>query len=81
MLPIISVPQQIAQYLQDYRDVFCRDEGFDSISRYITGLLISPNTTLQAIHDLQVWENPEGLEWTLPSPVPYHTFTTPPLIK
>jgi len=28
-----------------------------------------------------VWDNPEGLEWTIPSPAPYHTFTTPPPIK
>lgn len=26
----------------------------------------------------QVWEGAQGLEWTLPSPPPYHTFTTPP---
>jgi cytochrome c oxidase subunit I len=24
------------------------------------------------------WEGAEGLEWTLPSPAPYHSFTTPP---
>jgi cytochrome c oxidase subunit 1 len=29
----------------------------------------------------QVWEDPEGLEWTVPSPAPYHTFSTPPEIK
>ncbi|MFZ1625629.1 MAG: cytochrome c oxidase subunit I [Gammaproteobacteria bacterium] len=29
----------------------------------------------------QVWDNPEGLEWTVPSPAPYHTFDTPPLVK
>jgi cytochrome c oxidase subunit 1 len=29
----------------------------------------------------QVWEHAEGLEWTLPSPPPYHSFTTPPVIK
>ncbi|MBI2790568.1 MAG: cytochrome c oxidase subunit I [Gammaproteobacteria bacterium] len=29
----------------------------------------------------QVWENPEGLEWTLPSPPPYHSFTVPPHVK
>jgi cytochrome c oxidase subunit 1 len=29
----------------------------------------------------EVWENPEGLEWTVPSPAPYHTFTTPPDVK
>lgn len=29
----------------------------------------------------QVWESAEGLEWTIPSPAPYHTFTTPPEVK
>ena len=29
----------------------------------------------------QVWENPEGLEWTLPSPPPYHSFTDAPVVK
>lgn len=28
----------------------------------------------------QVWEGARGLEWTLPSPPPYHTFTTPPIL-
>ena len=28
----------------------------------------------------RVWEGAEGLEWTLPSPAPYHTFETPPVI-
>jgi len=26
----------------------------------------------------QVWEDAQGLEWTVPSPAPYHTFETPP---
>ena len=26
----------------------------------------------------EVWENPKGLEWTVPSPAPYHTFDEPP---
>jgi len=26
----------------------------------------------------QVWEKPKGLEWTVPSPAPYHTFAKPP---
>jgi len=29
----------------------------------------------------QVWEGAEGLEWTLPSPPPYHSFETPPVVK
>ena len=26
----------------------------------------------------RVWEGSHGLEWTVPSPVPYHTFDKPP---
>ncbi len=29
----------------------------------------------------QVWEGAEGLEWTIPSPAPYHSFTTAPEVK
>ena len=28
----------------------------------------------------RVWEEAHGLEWTVPSPAPYHTFETPPAI-
>ncbi len=29
----------------------------------------------------QVWEGAEGLEWTVASPAPYHTFATPPQVR
>jgi cytochrome c oxidase subunit 1 len=29
----------------------------------------------------EVWEGAEGLEWTVPSPAPYHTFEKPPVIN
>jgi len=29
----------------------------------------------------EVWEGAEGLEWTIPSPAPYHTFETAPEVK
>jgi cytochrome c oxidase subunit 1 len=29
----------------------------------------------------QVWEGADGLEWTLPSPPPYHSFSTPPRVR
>ena len=29
----------------------------------------------------KTWEGAEGLEWTLPSPPPFHSFTTPPQVK
>ena len=28
-----------------------------------------------------VWEGAQGLEWALPSPLPYHTFTVPPTVR
>ena len=31
--------------------------------------------------DDQVWEGAEGLEWTVPSPAPFHTFDEPPVVK
>ena len=56
MLPIIEIPETIRKGMSNYRDVFCRDEGFDHVSRYVTGLIISPNKTLQGIYDLQYWD-------------------------
>ena len=56
MLPIVEVPETIRNGMLNYRDVFCRDEGFDHVSRYVTGLIISPNKTLQGIYDSQVWD-------------------------
>jgi hypothetical protein len=56
MVPLVGVPETIRCGLAPYRDVFCRAEGFEHISRYVTGLLLSPHKTLQGIYDLQVWE-------------------------
>ena len=56
MMPLVGVPETIRCGMAPYRDVFCRAEGFEHISRYVTGLLLSPNKTLQGIYDMQVWE-------------------------
>ena len=55
MLPIVGVPETIRRGLAPYREVFCRDAGFEHVSRYMTGLLLSPNKTLQGLYDVQVW--------------------------
>ena len=31
--------------------------------------------------DAKPWDGAEGLEWSVPSPAPYHTFSTPPDVK
>jgi hypothetical protein len=56
MLPIIRVPELLAKRMECFRKIFCRGEGFEPICRFITGLILSPNKTLQGIYDLQVWE-------------------------
>jgi hypothetical protein len=56
MLPITCVPETIVKGMESFRRIFCRWEGFEHVCRFITGLIISPNKTLQGIYDCQVWE-------------------------
>src|SRR5438874_13695957 len=56
MLPIIRVPEILARGWKAFRKIFRRMEGFEHICRFITGLILSPNKTLQGIYALQVWE-------------------------
>jgi len=55
MLPIVGVPETIRRGLAPSRDVCCREAGFAPISRYVTGVLRSPNQTLQGLYDAPVW--------------------------
>jgi hypothetical protein len=55
MLPLVEIPDPIGRGLAPYRSLFCRTAGFEHICRYISGLILSPNKTLQGIYDLQVW--------------------------
>ena len=50
MLPIVGIPATVAEGMAPPRDVFCRDAGFEHIQRYVSGLLLSPNKTLQGIY-------------------------------
>lgn len=59
MLPIVSIPASIEEALRSYRTIFSREEGFAWVSRYLTGLLVSPNKTVQGIYDLLVWPDSE----------------------
>ena len=53
MCPII-VPESVKAFMKGYREVFCKDAGFNHICDYITGLIISSNKTLQGIYNLSV---------------------------
>src|SRR5262245_4184873 len=56
MLPAVGVPQTVQRQMRAYRDLFRRSEGFEYVSRYVTGLLVSPNKTSQGIYAAQVWD-------------------------
>ena len=52
MFPIVGIPATIRDGLAPYRGLFCRAPGFDHVSRYVTGLMLCPNKTLQGIYDM-----------------------------
>ncbi len=56
MLPLVGIPETVAKFLKQYRNVFCKEAGWKHISRYINGLLMSPNKTLQGIYSQLVWD-------------------------
>src|SRR5512138_3483737 len=70
MLPLAGVPLLVAAWLKSYRDICCRDAGLEPVSRYIAGLLLSPNKTLQAIYAQQGWpEEPPVSRRAMPAAV------------
>ena len=64
MFPIVAVPGTIRRGMAHYRPLFCRAAEFEHVSRYVTGLILSPNKTLQT--QAQVRVNPSRIS-TVPS--------------
>ena len=58
MWPLVGIPKAIASGMAAYRSVICRDAGFEHISRYVSGLLLSANETLQGMYSQ--WVFPPG---------------------
>ncbi len=54
MLPMMGMPETMRRGLRPYRDLFRRAEGFEYVSRYVTGLIVSPNKTRPGIYADQV---------------------------
>jgi cytochrome c oxidase subunit 1 len=74
--------------IPDYSLQFANFNAWSTVGAFLFGLsqLLFLYIIMKSIRGGQkataeVWENPEGLEWTVPSPAPYHTFETPPLVK
>lgn len=74
--------------IPDYALQFTEFNQLASIGAFVFGFaqLIFLLVVLKAVRNgkkatNEVWEGSHGLEWTLPSPAPYHTFSTPPSIE
>jgi cytochrome c oxidase subunit 1 len=80
-LGLAGMPRRIPDYALQFADV----NAIVSIGGFAFGLsqLIFLVVVIQCARGgapaaAKPWEGAEGLEWTVPSPAPYHTFETPP---
>jgi cytochrome c oxidase subunit 1 len=80
---LAGMPRRIPDYALQFADF----NMLSSLGAFIFGFsqLLFMYVVIKAIKSgqpatAQVWEGAHGLEWTLPSPAPYHSFTTPPLV-
>src|SRR6266702_4229214 len=83
-LGLAGMPRRIPDYPLQFADF----NMIASIGAFGFGLtqLLFLYTVMKCIRGgekapARVWEGATGLEWTLPSPPPHHTFATPPVIK
>ena len=82
---LAGMPRRIPDYALQFADF----NMMSSIGAFIYGasqllFLYNVIATIRSgkeTTDEKTWEGANGLEWTQPSPLPYHTFTTPPEIK
>ena len=83
-LGLAGMPRRIPDYSTQFADF----NMISSIGGFIFGAsqLIFVGVIVHCVYKSrqkatdQVWEGAKGLEWTVPSPAPYHTFDTPPVI-
>jgi len=83
-LGLAGMPRRIPDYALQFSDF----NAVSSIGAFIFGvtqLLFLFNVIHTLRHGAavsgQVWEGARGLEWTLPSPPPHHTFQSPPKVE
>jgi cytochrome c oxidase subunit 1 len=80
---LAGMPRRIPDYALQFADF----NSMASVGAFIFGFSqlifiynIVQNARAGEKATSQVWEGASGLEWTVPSPAPYHTFTTPPKV-
>ncbi|MFT5880090.1 MAG: cytochrome c oxidase subunit 1 [Moritella sp.] len=83
-LGLAGMPRRIPDYALQFADI----NRIVSIGGFIFGLsqLLFVAVLIKSVRGgtkapAKPWEGAEGLEWTVPSPAPYHTFEQPPEVK
>lgn len=83
-LGLIGMPRRIADYAPQFTEfnMLCTIGAFTLGFAQLIFLynVISTFCGKGIKADSRVWEGAEGLEWTLDSPAPYHSFTEPPTL-
>ena len=82
---LAGMPRRIPDYALQFADF----NSMASVGAFISGFsqLVFIYNVIQNVRagekkaTAQVWEGAHGLEWTIPSPAPYHTFSTPPKVN
>jgi cytochrome c oxidase subunit 1 len=83
-LGLAGMPRRIPDYATQFADwnMVSSVGGFGfGLSQLLFVYIIYKAAKGGAKATAQVWDNPPGLEWTVPSPAPYHTFDTAPEVK
>lgn len=82
---LAGMPRRIPDYALQFADF----NMISSVGAFLFGfsqlvflyLIVTTLMSDKKAPDGAVWESAVGLEWTLPSPPPYHTFTDPPKVS
>jgi cytochrome c oxidase subunit 1 len=83
-LGLAGMPRRIPDYAQQFADwnmvASIGAFGF-GFSQLLFFYIVVKTIRSGAPAAAKPWEGGTTLEWTIPSPAPYHTFETPPVVK
>lgn len=81
-LGLAGMPRRIPDYALQFADfnMISSIGGFAFGASFIllTYIIVDAIRNGKPVEEDRVWESAKGLEWTIPTPAPYHTFDTPP---
>jgi cytochrome c oxidase subunit 1 len=84
-LGLAGMPRRYADYPGQFADFNMLITGaavlFGLSQVYFLLAVVLPNIRGGLPAAAKAWEGAEGLEWTVPSPAPFHTFDVPPVVR